>query len=418
MSEWRRARAWRALTFVLLSFAASSAFAQEPTSRAEQIRQARRDKSARLWPERESPLVDEANRLLERGFYEGIESGQGANGWQVLLGGMRSGQGQTFGVGYRRSDLWQERVGMRGTARGTFHKASMLDFELDLKGISTSRSFANFYVKYENSPQMDFYGEGPFSSKDDRTSYRLEDLGVDLNIGVTPFRGLDIGLSGGWYRAHTGPGTRSGFPSTEEIFEPPGLGDDTSFLRWRVFAKYDHRDVRSGANSGGLYVASLRQYNDQELGRYSFRQAEFSAQYHIPYFNKTRVVALRVTSFFSFENEGQQVPFYLQPKLGGNDDLRGYQRYRFYDDHMIFVNVEHRWYSFTGLDMALFVDAGKVIPRRSDVDFNDLKYSGGIGFRYRIEGNVFMRIDFAFGPEGFRWMWTFNDIFRLRWFTT
>jgi len=29
-----------------------------------------------------------------------------------------------------------------------------------------------------------------------------------------------------------------------------------------------------------------------------------------------------------------------------------------------------------------------------------------------VQGSVVMRIDFAAGPEGFRAMWTFNDIFR------
>ena len=78
---------------------------------------------------------------------------------------------------------------------------------------------------------------------------------------------------------------------------------------------------------------------------------------------------------------------------------------------------QHRWHAFSGLDMALFVDAGKVIPRKADIDFGNLKYSGGIGFRARIQGNVFMRIDFAGGPEGFRWMWTFSDIYKHRWYS-
>ena len=26
-----------------------------------------------------------------------------------------------------------------------------------------------------------------------------------------------------------------------------------------------------------------------------------------------------------------------------------------------------------------------------------------------------MRIDFAAGREGFRWMWTFSDIFKTKW---
>ena len=58
------------------------------------------------------------------------------------------------------------------------------------------------------------------------------------------------------------------------------------------------------------------------------------------------------------------VPFYGQPKLGGNDDLRSFARYRYYDDNYLIVNVEHRWYAFTALDVALFADAGTVAHER------------------------------------------------------
>jgi hypothetical protein len=61
-----------------------------------------------LWPERENPLVVKANRLVDRGFIEGIQTGQGNNGWQFLLTGTRAAQGQTFGIGYRRADLFDD----------------------------------------------------------------------------------------------------------------------------------------------------------------------------------------------------------------------------------------------------------------------------------------------------------------------
>ena len=61
---------------------------RQPKTREEAIEQARRDKMARLWPERESPLADQVNQLVERGLLDGFESGKGANGWQIVLGGM------------------------------------------------------------------------------------------------------------------------------------------------------------------------------------------------------------------------------------------------------------------------------------------------------------------------------------------
>jgi hypothetical protein len=65
-------------------------YAQEPatnvpTTRAEAIAEARDEKVAELWPERQSPLVNKVNALVERGFKEGLDSGRGANGPQIGL---------------------------------------------------------------------------------------------------------------------------------------------------------------------------------------------------------------------------------------------------------------------------------------------------------------------------------------------
>src|SRR4029079_17442651 len=94
----------------LLVFAATPASAQEqpsdvPQTREEALSAERADKVAQLWPERQNAMVDVANGLVERGLGEGLDSGKGPNGLQLVLGGMRSGQGMSGGFGYRRSDL-------------------------------------------------------------------------------------------------------------------------------------------------------------------------------------------------------------------------------------------------------------------------------------------------------------------------
>jgi len=120
---------------VLLLITGSTASAQEletstPTTRAEAIAEEFAEKVASLWPERQSAMVPRVNGVVERGS-GGLDSGKGANGPQLVLGGMRSGQGMSVGIGYRRSDLWRERIGYRATARGTLQGAYMLDFNLD-----------------------------------------------------------------------------------------------------------------------------------------------------------------------------------------------------------------------------------------------------------------------------------------------
>ena len=405
--------------FVLSLMLAVSAAAQY-RSRTEEILAMRRDQNARLWPERQSPLVEHVNALVERGLYEGARSGKGSNGGQLVLGGMRSGQGVSFGVGYLRTDLWRERIGARVTARMTPQLAYLFDAEVDFQSLETDRFFVDFYTKGEHSPQMDFYGDGASSDMDERTSYTYDTIDADFRIGYDVLPSLRLGGTIGYLDAHTGPGNRSGVPSLEEEFtqrEAPGFGLDTWYSRWGGFIEVDYRDLASGPRSGGFYSTTIRQYTDEGLGLFDFTQMVFEVQQYIPYFNKNRVIAIRAMAEITSEldEDFSIIPFYLQPKLGGNDNLRGFQRYRFYDNQAIIINVEHRWHASSALDMAVFVDAGKVAPRLKDVDFSDFEWSAGMGFRFKVQDAYIMRIDFAGSREGFRFMWTFSDIFKTKW---
>ena len=87
--------------FALLLLPGSDLLMGQVQSRAQEIQSARADKMAHLWPERESPLV-------ERGLLEGAQTGLGANGWQIVMGGMRSGQGMTVGLAARGRSTFSE----------------------------------------------------------------------------------------------------------------------------------------------------------------------------------------------------------------------------------------------------------------------------------------------------------------------
>ena len=406
--------------FALLLLPGSDLLMGQAQSRAQEIQSARAEKMAHLWPERESPLV-------ERGLLEGAQTGQGANGWQIVMGGMRSGQGMTVGLGYRRSDLFKERLGFRTTFRGTIQLASLVDFQLTFPRLQTENVFLHFNAKYENSPQLDFYGTGPDSIEEDRSSYRGETAAFNMNAGYKIGGILGLGISGGMVNVHTGPGKRGGVPTTQEklpqfgctvsCFAPgsaPGLSEDTHYANFGGFMFIDCLDSPHGPRSGGLYGYRASQHIDLGLEKFSYRQVDFELQQYIPYFNKTRVIALRALATLAFEKDGNTIPFYSQPKVGGNDSLRGFQRYRFHDKHALALTAEHRWHAFSGLDMALFVDAGKVASRKADLDLTNLEVSYGFGFRFKMNEAYFMRIDFAGGREGLRFMWTFSDIFKLR----
>ena len=384
-------------------------------SRAEQLEILRRDKVARLWPERQSEFVKLANKYVERGLYE--DPGKGANGFQpMVLGGMRSGNGFSYGVGYRRSDLWRDRVGFRITARGTMAGAYMFDFLGEFPKLKTQKAFVDYYVKYENSPKMDYYGPGSDSEKANRTSYRLEDLEADVRAGYQLTNHFSAAARAGGYFANTGRGGLEGFPSTDDIFDPsqtPGLFEQADFFRWGGALRYDYRDNLNEPSRGGHYYLRFTQYSDRTLQRHSFKRMIGFAEQYIPYHNDTRVIALRLAGVTAFTDKGsgQTVPFYLQPTLGGNNRLRGFDRYRFYDATSVLAVIEHRWYVFSGLDAAVFLETGKVAPRNGLLNVNDLEWSGGISLRFKLRDNFFMRVDNAVSRESYRIMLTFGDVF-------
>ena len=127
------------------------------------------------------------------------------------------------------------------------------------------------------------------------------------------------------------------------------------------------------------------------------------------------MIGLFVKARFAYTGRDDRVvPFYLLPQLGGNYDLRGFNQYRFYDDNAFSAAIEHRWYVFSGLEMAAFADAGKTVPEKGNIDFSRLNYSGGLGLRVRLRGAVVLRMDVARSREGVRWIWSLSDISRRR----
>jgi outer membrane protein assembly factor BamA len=409
------------ITLVLVAVAVPSLAQQQPatgaTTREETIAAERNDKVAELWPERTSPLVDRVNRLVERGFREGLDSGKGGNGAQIVLGGMRSGQGFTAGLGYRRSDLWAERLGYRATGRATLQRAYLFDFNLDFQGLKTERTAVRWYTKYESSRDIDFYGLGNDSPKENRTSFSYDDLTTDVDAAYQALRHLEVGFTTGYLHADSSRG-HDDFTPIDELFPPdqiPGFNEDTQFTRIGAFVDFDYRDSKTGPRSGGVLGMRYREYWDVDRRTFAFRQTEYEFQQYIPYFNKGRVIALRSAVVLTFPKEGNEVPIYLQPVLGGNDDLRGFGGYRFRDNHSVYVGVEHRWHASSTLEMSAFLDAGKVVPLKRNIDPSRMNYSGGIGFRVRVRSAIVSRTDFAVSREGFRMVWTFSDIFKTRW---
>ena len=75
------------------------------------------------------------------------------------------------------------------------------------------------------------------------------------------------------------------------------------------------------------------------------------------------MIALRGLVSTTETASGQDVPYFLLPDLGGSHTLRGYPAWRFRGRNRMILTGEYRWTAGPLVDMALFLDAGKVADR-------------------------------------------------------
>jgi outer membrane protein assembly factor BamA len=338
----------------------------------------------------------------------------GIAGFRVKFGGLASGSGFAIGPEYLREELAGGRVVFRGSARASLKKYQLYDLELRVPSFAAGRMFLDLYAVHRNYPRLPYYGPGPDSFKTGHSNYRLEDTSYSLTSGVSPIKHLKLGGMGGLLQVNVGPGTDPRFVSAEKIYSAaatPGIDRQTDFLRGGVFAQFDNRDYPGGPRRGGNYRVAYTWNSDRNLDLYSFRRLDVELQHYIPFFNERRVIALRAKSELTYVGAGQKVPFYLQPAVGGSEDLRGFRPFRFHGDNSMVLNAEYRWETFSGLDMAVFGDAGKVFQRKADWNFRNLEGSYGVGMRFNIRNSVFMRVDAGFSHEGFQVWIKFNNVF-------
>ena len=381
-------------------------------SRSAEIEAARTRKAQALQPDTPTKLERNLVYIKDKKILERITAG--IAGFRLKLGGLVSGSGFALGPEYLRRDLGGGRVVVRSAAQGSFKGYQKYDAQLSVPPLHRTRYFLDLNAVHRNFPGINYYGPGPDSFKNSRSNFRLEDTLFNGTFGVRPLSHLHLGATAGYLLVNIGPGTDTRFVSADRVFtaeETIGIDRQANFLRNGFFAQYDYRDNPGGPRSGGNYTVEYANYSDRTLHQHDFQRLDLQLQQYIPFFNKRRVIALRAKSTLTFEKGNHQVPFYLQPVLGGSDDLRGFRPFRFYDDNLIVVNAEYRWEVFSGLDMALFGDAGKVFARQAQWNFRDLEGSAGFGFRFNVRNNVFLRLDVGFSQEGFQVWVKFNNIF-------
>jgi AAA family ATP:ADP antiporter len=364
---WRRVATASAV--VLIAAVAHPASAQE--TREEQLAAARAEKAEHLHPYRPTPAerwILRAENMLrpDRPVY-------------LFMGSAFEGGGLAAGPGYRAQ--FADSGVFNAHAGWSARNYKVLDAKVDLPALANGRLLVRASGHWLDAPSVAFYGVGN-STRGDRRNYAYRAATVGVSARVEAARGATLGAG-------------------VDMIAIDSVDGSPTYRRSRLFAAFDSRPSPAYARRGGLYRIDWSDYRDLRTGgRNSFRRIDAEVDRFIPLLRENWVIALRAAASSTSARSGDDVPHFLMPDVGGSDTLRGYPARRFRDRHRMILTGEYRWTAGPFVDMALFMDAGKVADRFRDLDLRGLKTSYGIGLTLHTPSRTIARIELARTREG------------------
>ena len=283
---------------------------------------------------------------------------------------------------------------------------------------STGRTRQNWWsfearFFFERDPTERFFGLGNESRKRAESNFTTEQVYTRLRLGLNLSPELQVAIEERprYGRVQSGALTGS-VPSIETNFPTlKGLNGGSELMN-RVIVSYDTLDSVDIPSSGGsaiLYAGVA----DRRFGS-SYSYTEFGAELkRFVRVNNRIVLAGRL--YAQYIPAGNETPFFAMSRLGGQESvlayqqtLRGYGAGRFVDNNLSVGNLEMRTRVFEAtifdthgiLEVAPFIEAGKVFHTVRDNPVNRLHPVGGLGVRAIAEPFVVGFVDFGVGSEG------------------
>ncbi len=148
------------------------------------------------------------------------------------------------------------------------------------------------------------------------------------------------------------------------------------------------------------------------MSSFSYNQVGFELRHYLPI---TARITLAGRIYSLYTPAGQETPFWAMARLGGEESilfdqqtLRGYGAGRFVDNNLTDFNIEVRTRVYERnimgthgiLELAPFIDAGKVFAYADQNPITPLHPVGGLGFRGIAEPFVVGYVDVGWGGQG------------------
>jgi outer membrane protein assembly factor BamA len=271
---------------------------------------------------------------------------------------------------------------------------------------SQGRYSLNFGASFFKNATSRFFGLGQTTSESEQTNYTDREARVNWRFGVhvNEVTQISVGQRFRQVSLQRGatdlPFTGDQFPSVD------GVQGETLILGHRATFHYDTRNNLVSPTDGMAVTAYAEVNQNIRNGDHPvYSRYELEAKKLFPSESKRAILIMRADLQATI---GDQVPFFEQSSLGGQNNLRGYGVDRFIDKNLVAWSVEERIHlartKIAGVtadfEIAPFLDTGQVFTNYKDVNFKDYRMTPGIGFRGIVKPNVVGRIDYGYSSEG------------------
>jgi len=311
---------------------------------------------------------------------------------RLNAGDFRPGAGLAVGVGY------EVPVGERGlwTTSGavSVNLFKELETTLDVPPLATDRVRVRTVARWDDAPDLRFFGVGAGTSLGNEITYGLESAELGGEVRAKGRRWLGYGGGMSLLRVQSSDGTG----------DVPSVGANTSTEWWHTtaYGEIDSRYSPGYTETGALYRVTFHDYGGRD-GAPTFTRTEIDLRQFVPVLHDNWIVALQARADLTSSASGEAIPFFMLPSIGGRDTLPGFTDYRFTDRDTVLLRSELRWTASPVVDMAVFFDQGTVAPAVNALDLRDLKRGYGIGARLHGSTYTALRLEVARSVEGWRY---------------
>jgi hypothetical protein len=266
---------------------------------------------------------------------------------------------------------------------------------------------------YEKDPTDRFYGIGNETPESGESNFTLKQIYGEAKIGwnITLHLQLELMERPKFVRILHGA-LAPQIPYIGQLYPGvKGLEGGTEMMN-RVMLGYDNRNSIDIPRRGGLYRLFYGVSERGFLSSSSYNEIGAEARHYVPLSDR---VTLAGHTYIQLTPAGNEAPFWAMPNLGGQESLlagvqtlRGFGAGRFTDNNLAVFNLECRTWVYEReifdthgiVELAPFIEAGRVYHDFGENPLSELHPAGGIGIRGIAQPFIVGYVDVGFGGEG------------------